>query len=423
MTAVVVTGTGVVCSIAADLVEFATALRAGNCGINSRAETVSDPMRPWLAADLPEWDFARRLIESSWSPALHPAMPEIARRAAGRAPVGVQLSVVVAMQAWAQARLAVHPVDAERVAVIVAGHNLNGGSAAIAAERHARSPAHLSPRYALQFMDTDHVATVSEVLGVRGEGCTVGGASASGNVAIVNACRMIAVEAADVCLVIGAMSDLSEAERQAFYNLGVMAGAVSRSDPLGRCRPFDAQREGFVPGAGAACLVLESAASAARRGVEALARIAGSAVGLDGNSLADPTVAGEVSVMRRALTRARLRPGQVDYVNAHATASVLGDVVELAALDEVFGASGRPWVNSTKGLTGHCLSAAGLVEAVATLVQLREGFVHPNRNLEPLASRCRLAGISAAPARLRVAMSNGFGFGGFNSSVVFTAVA
>ena len=135
---------------------------------------------------------------------------------------------------------------------------------------------HLPARYALHFLDTDHVGTVSEVLGVTGEGYTVGGASASGNVAIINGVRLVTCGAVDVCLVIGALTDLSGMERQSFYNLGAMATTT--------CRPFDVDREGFVPGQAAACLVLESPESAAERGVPALGHIAGYAQRLD----ADP---------------------------------------------------------------------------------------------------------------------------------------
>jgi malonyl-ACP decarboxylase len=129
--------------------------------------------------------------------------------------------------------------------------------------------------------------------------------------------------------------------------------------------------------------------------------------------------------MAEALRRAGLAPGQVDYVNTHGTASRLGDETEVAALRAVFGdGDGGPWVNSTKGLVGHCLCAAGVVEAVAALLQLRDGFVHPNANLEcPIDDSCRFAGPAPEPEELGVVMSNAFGFGGFNSSVVFARVA
>jgi malonyl-ACP decarboxylase len=252
----------------------------------------------------------------------------------------------------------------------------------------------------------------------------VGGASASGNVAIVNAARLVAAGELDVCLVLGALTELSGMERQAFANSGAMALAGGGTDPASRCRPFDADRGGFVPGQGAACLVLESAGSARRRGTAGWAAVAGHALRLDGSSLACPDAAGEAAVMAEALHRAGLVPGRVDYVNAHGTGSRLGDETEIAALHKVFGDHlARPWLNSTKGLVGHCLCAAGVVEAVATLLQMRDGFVHPNANLDqPIDACARFAGGRAEPARVGVALSNAFGFGGFNTSVVFARV-
>src|SRR6185369_6026435 len=143
--------------------------------------------------------------------------------------------------------------------------------------------------------------------------------------------------------------------------------------------------------------------------------------GLDANSLADPSPTGESRVMVQAIAQAGLSRDRIGYVNAHGTGSVLGDQVEVDALRTVFGSgAARPWVNSTKGLVGHCLCAAGVVEAVATLVQLRGGFVHPNANLDqPMDAGLRFVGARAQPAGPGFALSNGFGFGGVNSSVIF----
>jgi malonyl-ACP decarboxylase len=412
---VVVTGMGVLCAIASDLDEFEKALRRGDNGIAVRGDGEAGELEPWLAADLDGFEFAVAVRARAALPA---AVRALALRVAGRAPMPVQASVTVALQAWDQAGLADRPVPAERVGIVVAGHNLGGRHAEAVRSRYAASPAHLAGRYALQFMDTDHVGTLSQILGATGEGYTVGGASASGNVAIVNGARLVAADAVDVCLVVGALTDLSMMERQAFYNLGAMAGSGGRDEPGRRCRPFDRAREGFVPGQGTACLVLESADSAARRRAPAVARIAGHASRLDGNSLADPSAAGEAWAMAEAIRRAGLSPDRIGYVNAHGTGSPLGDDTEVRALREVFGRH-RPRVNSTKGLLGHCLCAAGVVEAVAAVVQMRGGFVHPNANLEvPIDPDCRFVGAAAEPAVFDYALSNSFGFGGFNTAVV-----
>ncbi|MET9969784.1 beta-ketoacyl synthase N-terminal-like domain-containing protein [Streptomyces sp. NPDC006356] len=413
MTEVLITGAGVLCSTAADIDSFTRSLRAGTSGIGLRSVAGShSDLRPLLCADLPDFDL-RTAVADRAEP-----LRRSATRIAGRSPLPAQASVAVALEGWERAGLDRAQVPGERLGLVVAGHNLGGRYAEEVRPRYTSSPVHLPARYPLQFMDTDHVGTVSQLLGITGEGYTVGGASASGNVAIVNAARLVAAGAVDVCLVLGALTDLSDMERQAFYNLGAMAGGRG-TPPERSSRPFDADREGFVPGQGAACLVLESASCAARRGAVPWARLEGYAMRLSGNGLADPNPADEADVMLRALRHARLTPERIDYVNAHGTGSALGDEVELEALRAVFG-SGGPRVNSTKGLVGHCLCAAGVVEAVATLVQLRHGFVHPNANLvTPIGEGGRLVGARSEPARIGRAMSNGFGFGGFNTSVVF----
>ncbi|MBI3688119.1 MAG: polyketide beta-ketoacyl:ACP synthase [Actinobacteria bacterium] len=420
---VVVTGLGVVCPTGADVDGFAAALRAGVSGIGLRPATVDGEapgMRPRLVADLRGFDLPGRLAGL-------PQLPETTRRAAarvaGRSPLAIQAGVAAAVESWLAAGLHRAELPGERVGIVVAGHNLTGALAERARAGYQASPAHLPGRFALWYLDTDHVGSISQILGITGEGYTVGGASASGNVAIINAARLVAGGELDACLVVGALTALSAMEAQAFHNLGAMAGAAGADGPQQRCRPFDTRREGFVPGEAAGCLVLESAGSAARRGAEPLARVAGYAARLAGTSLPEPDLRGEVGVMTEALRRAELIPAEVDYVNAHGTGSPLGDDVEAAALRAVFGPDRPgPWINSTKALIGHCLCAAGVVEAIAAVVQMRGGFVHANPNLdESIAPDLRLVGRRAEPAEVRVAVSNGFGFGGFNTSVVLTS--
>jgi malonyl-ACP decarboxylase len=151
------------------------------------------------------------------------------------------------------------------------------------------------------------------------------------------------------------------------------------------------------------------------------AALAGYGQRLDARRGTAPDAAGQAAAMGAALDAAGLRPADLDYVNAHGTGSVLGDETEARSLLDVFGEHG-PLVNSTKPLTGHCLAAAGLLEAVAVLVQLKEGVCHPNPNLaRPLEPRLRLVGGRAERRTLRTALSNSFAFGGINVSVAFRA--
>jgi malonyl-ACP decarboxylase len=144
---------------------------------------------------------------------------------------------------------------------------------------------------------------------------------------------------------------------------------------------------------------------------------------LDGNALANPSLDGEIRAMKNALEAAHLPADEIGYINAHATASVLGDEIECSAIAAAFGQSlSRITVNSSKSLLGHCLYAAGVVELVATLQQLNEGFLHPNLNLDhPLTTTLNFAPAISTKLEARAAISNSFGFGGINSSVVVAA--
>lgn len=409
---VLVTGAGVACSLGVGVAAFRDALRAGKSGIDRPRRAGLWPGLSAIAEldDLPLAAALERLRGCS------PAFVQRARRSALRGHRSLDWSLTTATEAWLEAALDVVPVPPERLGVVVGGSNLAQRYQHDAARALAES-GHADPRYALRFLDTDQMAVVSELFGAQGEGFTVGGASASGNVAIIKAWQLLRLGELDACLVVGPLADLSALELQAFRDLGALSpGARGRE----ACRPFDRGRDGFVFGQAAGCLVLERGASARRRGVSARAEIAGGALRLAGNHSPAPDVQAESTAMRCALERAGVAPEAVDYVNAHATSSPAGDDAEAAALRDVFGANAtRPWVNSTKGLIGHCLHAAGVVECIATLVQLEEGFVHPNANLhEPIDSGLRLAPLEPRDVQLSLALSNSFGFGGINTSVV-----
>jgi malonyl-ACP decarboxylase len=411
---VAVTGTGLLGASVRDVPEFTEALARGHSALTRPERTGTDPSGgPARQARIGALDLAAALDRI---PGLSARQQALAVRTANRSPLPVRAATVAALQAWQQAGLEQRPIPPERIGIVVAGANLT--------ERYTEDvggpeATYLPARYALQHQDTDHVGTLSRVLGITGEGYCVGGASAGGNVAIVNAARLLRVGAVDACLVVGALTTLSRLQERGFLGLGAMAAAGPDPDEAPGV-PFDVTHRGFHPGQAAAAVVLEHPLSAARRGAPELARLLGYALGLDGNHLADPSVDGEARVMASAIASAGLAPGDVGYVNAHGTGSPQGDRVESEALLRVFGSGpGRPWVNSTKGITGHCLSAAGVVEAVATVMQLRAGFVHPNVGLgRSVVPSLRLVGGQRVAENFRFALSNGFGFGGINTAVL-----
>lgn len=414
---VVVTGLGALTSVGGDSKAFSNSLRAGRCGITLDAEDgLGLAGRVVLSTD-----FVDRLGKLD----LPPSLAGRAQRAGRRTPLSVQTGLLCVLEAWKEAFVDREKIPLDSIKLIVAGSNLSQGYQNRIREAYKDRPEYVPASYALHFLDTNHVGVLSEVLELSGEGITVGAASASGNMGILQAWREIRHGIKPCCVVVGAMADLSPVELQAFSNCGALGGNSFAKEPSKACRPFDLHREGFIYGQGSACLILESLETAEARGAPILGEIAGAASCLDSNRLSDPNVNGEAKAMRLALEAAECPLETVTYLNAHATSSVLGDRVELDAIKKVFGRQIKNvLVNATKGMTGHCLQAAGVVEAAATLIQMRNGFLHPNLNLEqPIDDECQFVGPFACEKLVDVAISNGFGFGGINTSLVIKRVS
>ena len=199
----------------------------------------------------------------------------------------------------------------------------------------------------------------------------------------------------------------------------------TRNDaPQKASRPFDKDRDGFVMGEGAGILILEELGHAVRRGAKIYAELAGIGFTADAHHITEPAPGGEGAVrsMRTALRDGGLTPEEVDHVNTHGTSTVVGDKSETAALKTVFGNHAKALaVNSTKSMTGHLLGAAGAVEAVATIMAIQTNKVHPTINLETPDPECDLNYIpnKAQDWKIDVAVSNTFGFGGHNASLLF----
>jgi 3-oxoacyl-(acyl-carrier-protein) synthase len=211
----------------------------------------------------------------------------------------------------------------------------------------------------------------------------------------------------------------------AYLQSWAMMDAISwksfNDEPARASRPFDRLREGFVPSEGAGAVVLETLASARGRGARIRAELIGAASTSDAARPTRPSRDGQARVMRAALHDARVSPDQIDYVNAHATSSPLGDAVEVAALKSVFrDRAAKVPVNSTKSLVGHCVTSSGLIDFVATVLQMENGFVHPTINQEEPDPDLGLDFVpnQARDHRIDFAISNAFGFGGLNACVV-----
>ncbi|MCU0492922.1 MAG: beta-ketoacyl-ACP synthase II [Chloroflexaceae bacterium] len=259
-------------------------------------------------------------------------------------------------------------------------------------------------------------------LGLRGYTSAVCTACAAGAQAIGEAAAAIQRGEAEVMLAGGTEAPISQLSLAGF---SVMRALTGRNDePQRASRPFDVERDGFVPAEGAGVLVLERLSSARRRGARIYAELLGYGSSCDAYHVTapDPSGAGAARAIRRALAHARIGPQQVDYINAHATSTPAGDVAETNAIKQAFGeyATSVP-ISASKSMFGHLTSAAGAVEAAATILALRNNLIPPTINLEQPDPECDLDYVpnQARPAELQVVMSNSFGFGGVNAVLIF----
>lgn len=427
---VVITGMGIISSIGETISDFSEALKDGLSGIILKElEDGSSPNDLIIGAFLKDFNFKEQIGNLKVSESLKTKMKRFLRSS-----FIVHTSIMSAVKAWINAGLEDGYKPAEKIGIIVAGQNISSKYLS----RLYTNKERVKVSSALRILDTDLVGTLSEIFTINGEGCLIGGASATGNVGIIKAYQMVQTGIVDACMVVGTLADLSSIEIEAYKKIGAMGGKKYKDDPNLACRPFDQEHEGFIYGQASGCLILESLESAKKRNAKVWAEILGTSIILDGNSSSNPGLNGEAGAMMNALKQAGLKTTDISYINSHGSSSALGDDTEIMAIKKVFGEQVRDiWINATKGLTGHCLYSAGMVEVIASTIQMNENFVHPNKNLiNPInptelkdgetgeviesfvSDRCKYVGDTKQDTNIEYCLSNSFGFGGINTSII-----
>ena len=262
--------------------------------------------------------------------------------------------------------------------------------------------------------------------GLKGISSVVTSACASSTHAIGEAYRMVADGLQDIMFTGGAESTITKTGMGGFC--ACKAVSTRNDDPEHASRPFDKDRDGFIMGEGSAVLILEELEAAKKRGAKIYAEVKGYGFSCDAYHVTapDPSGIGAVNCMQMALDWAGIKPEQVSYINAHGTSTGANDVMETRAIKQVFGdyAKNGLLVSSTKSMTGHLLGAAGALEAALSILAMRDGIVPPTMNLDEPDPECDLDYVpyKAREAKLNYVMSNSFGFGGTNGSILFAAI-
>ncbi|MDR7521140.1 MAG: beta-ketoacyl-ACP synthase II [Armatimonadota bacterium] len=404
---VVVTGLGAVTPVGLTAVETWQALCAGRSGVGRI--TLFDPsaLPVQIAAEVKGFDPA----------------PYVEARGGGRLERFALFALAASTQAMADAGLRPNGTDPDRVGVVM---NTGGGGMSLV-ERETvvlaeRGPRRVSPLFVPMMMPNIGACQISISLGLRGPAITSTAACASGVQAVVDALRLIRDGEADVVIAGGSEAALTALALSGMANMR----ALSRRnhEPERASRPFDADRDGFVFGEGAVALVLERRAHAEARGARPYATVLGGAATADAYHITapDPEGRGAARAMTRALQSAGLAPEDVDYICAHATSTPIGDVAEVRAIRQTFGAHAeRVAVSSPKSMVGHLMGAAGALSALVAVKAIHEGIIPPTINLDRQDPACDVDCVPNVARRtaVRAAIANGFGFGGQNIVAVF----
>lgn len=396
---VVVTGMGIVSCLGNDAATVATALRAGRSGIRRVPEYAELRLRSQVAG-VPEID-----LETNVDRKLRRFMGDAAAYA-----------YVAMRNAIADAKLTPDAVSHERSGLIAgSGGGSSGNQIAVADLLRSKGAKRIGPYMVSRTMCSTVSANLATAFGIHGISYSITAACATSAHCIGHAAALIRSGQQDIMFA-GGGEELHWGLAAQFDAMG----ALSKRDndrPEQASRPYDADRDGFVIAGGAGMLVLEAYEHARQRGAHMHAEIVGYGRTSDGADMVAPSGAGGTRCMQMALAEADLRP---DYINTHGTATPLGDLVELQALRDTFGTECPP-LSSTKSLTGHSLGAAGVHEAIYCLLMMRDGFIAGSAHIEHIDPEAAAMPIvrTSREVRLNATMSNSFGFGGNNASLIF----
>jgi 3-oxoacyl-[acyl-carrier-protein] synthase II len=403
---VVVTGVGVVSAVGIGKGPFLEALLAGRSGVRriERFDVTEYPVK--IAAEVRDFD----------------PLDLIDRKMAKRMDRYAQFGAAAATLALEDSG---YPVDEDPYAVgALIGSGVGGLYTFFEQSGILRDkgPTRVSPFFIPMMIPNMAAACSSILLGLKGPVSATCTACAAGTNALGDAFSLIRHGDATAMFAGGAEATVNEVGMSAFAALRALS--TRNDEPEKASRPFDAQRDGFVMGEGGGVLVLEELEHALRRGAHIYAEIVGYGMSGDAFHLTEPDETGEPAsvAMSRALRDAGVDPSEVDYINAHGTSTPLGDVMETKAIKLSLGAqAAKVMISSNKSIFGHCLGAAGALEAAATILSMEVGKVVPTINLENPDPSCDLDYVPnvARDAQVRVAMSNSFGFGGHNAALVF----
>ena len=411
MRRVVITGMGIVSPSATDVPSYWAGLLAGKSGIGPILQLNTAEFKVKFGGEVPNWDFAKYFDT----------------KAARRVDRFSQFAMVAALEAWKDCGIDIAKEDPFRLGAIV-GSGIGGLNEY--EDQHTKfkdggGPRGISPFVIPKMMPNAAPGNISIHLGLAGPSRAVSTACASAADAIADALRTIQRDEVDVMVTGGAEAAITDMGLGGF--ISAKALSLRNDNPQAASRPFDRDRDGFVLSEGAGILVVEELEHARKRGANIYAELLGAGACSDAYNMTapHPEGIGAARAMTLALKDARLNPADIDYINAHGTSTDLGDAAETLAVKKVLGDHARKVaISSTKSMIGHLLGASGGAELIATILSIKHGIVHPTINLHTHDPACDLDYVPNVARKMpvRYALSNSFGFGGHNASLVVGVV-
>jgi 3-oxoacyl-[acyl-carrier-protein] synthase II len=407
---VVITGLGVVSPVGHTIEKFWNSLLEGKSGVKRLARFDPTHYTCRIGAEITDFD----------------PSPYLSPKELKRMDRFVQFAVVGAKKAVEDSKVDLEKIDRERFGVLV-GSGI-GGLHTVEAEHRQyialgpeKGPSRISPFLIPMLIINMASGQISITLGLKGPNSAVGTACATGNHAIGDAFRIIQRDEADLMICGGSEAAITVMGFGGFCALKALS--LRNDEPEKASRPFDKNRDGFVMGEGAGILVLEDLEHALKRNAPIYCEIAGYGMSGDAYHMTapDPQGDGGVRCMNASLKDAGLKPGDVDYMNAHGTSTLYNDKIETLAIKRVFGDHARKLaISSTKSVTGHLLGAAGGIEAIASALAIKHSMIPPTINYETPDPECDLDYVPNKPRakKVNVAASNALGFGGHNATLV-----
>jgi 3-oxoacyl-[acyl-carrier-protein] synthase II len=404
---VVVTGMGMVCPLGLDVKASWEALTAGRSGVDRITLFDTEGFETKIAGEVKGFEPTNYMNHKD----------------ARRNDRFSQMAVAASLEAVKHSGLKIDAVNKDDIGIVI-GSGIGGLTTLFEQTRVLleRGADRVSPFLIPMMMPNIAAAQISIILGVKGPNLCTTSACSSGSDAIGFACETIKRGDARVMVTGGSEAIINPVGVSAF---NAMKAISTRNDqPQLASRPFDAERDGFVIGEGSGVLVLEDLAFARARGAKILAEMLAYGSSADAYHITAPieSGAGAALAVQRALDKAGIKPGEVDYINAHGTSTMLNDKMETKAIKLVFGERAyKIPISSTKSMMGHLVGSAGAVEAAICIMAIRNGIIPPTINLTHPDPECDLDYVPnvARPAKVTTALSNSFGFGGHNSVLVF----